>query len=99
MKEFNLKNVPGSNGNSKVSYPVVFDLKVIVDNQNALEDSKAHLLTVLSQNGVPSGNFRSRESSGGKYISITVEVVMNSEETMKKVYIDLNTLPGIKLAL
>jgi len=99
LKEFHLQNVPGGNGNSKVSYPVVFDLKVIVDSQQTVEQSKAHLMTVLSQNGVPSGNFRSRESSGGKYISLTLEVVMNSEETMKKVYFDLNTLPGIKLAL
>jgi putative lipoic acid-binding regulatory protein len=99
LKEFHLQNVPGGKGNAKVSYPVVFDLKVIVDSQQPVEQSKAHLMTVLSQNGVPSGNFRLRESSGGKYISLTLEVVMNSEETMKKVYIDLNTLPGIKLAL
>ncbi|MBE0639853.1 MAG: DUF493 domain-containing protein [Bacteroidales bacterium] len=99
MKNFHVHRSPGSNGHSKPGFPLVFDLKVIVDNQHPEEYSRAHLRTLFSQLEIPNTNWRSRLSAEGKYISFTIEVFVKTDEMMKKLYADLKTLPGIKLAL
>lgn len=99
MKNYQLHNLHNGNGKNRLIFPQIMDIKVIVDNQHPEQQSRAHLKTLLSQLEIPNTNWRSRKSTGGNYISYTVKITLNSETTMKKMYADLKTLPGIRMAL
>lgn len=99
LKNYHLHNLKGSNGNSKLAFPQVLDIKVILDKTASEEQSRAHLKTLLVQLDIPNTNWRTRQSAAGNYISFTIEIILKSDEARKQLYSSLKTLPGIKLAL
>ncbi len=99
VKNFQLHNLKSSNGNSKLAFPQVLDIKVILDKTASEEQSRAHLKTLLAQLSIPNTNWRTRQSAAGNYISFTIEIILKSDEARKELYTSLKTLPGIKLAL
>jgi putative lipoic acid-binding regulatory protein len=98
----------GGNGRGKscnlfcgesVNYPVSFDLKVIIETSIHADESQKNLETLLKKLKVPFSNWRRRSSSGGKYISFTVSVDIDSAELLEKVYTALKEIPGVKFAI
>ena len=99
-----MKNIPlhksnGSNGHGKLHFPLTFDLKVILETLHPEQQMQAYLRAILSRLEIPNAKWRSKLSAEGKYISITIEIVLKNEELMKELYAELKSVPGIKLAL
>ena len=86
-------------GNEKVKYPVNFDLKVIMENNQTDEENIASLEKLLTSSKIPYSNFRKKQSSKGKYTSYTVGVTMESQQILEKFYIDLKEIPGVVYAV
>ena len=82
-----------------VNYPVKFDLKAIIDASIKAEDSISALEMKLNEFKVPFENWRQKSSSGGKYISYTVSVEIQSHKQLEDLYTELKTVPGLKFAL
>jgi putative lipoic acid-binding regulatory protein len=103
-----LMDKPGGNGNGKVcntfnrqsvNYPVKFDLKVIIDASIKPKDSISAMEGLFKKYKVPFSDWRQKSSSGGKYISYTVSVDIDSQEMLEKLYTEMKQVPGLKFAL
>ena len=99
---------PGGNGEDKtcnlfnresVNYPVKFDLKAIIEATIEKEKSIKNIEKVLKKYNLPYENWRTRPSSGGKYLSYTVSIEIQSKQELDEVYADLKKIPGLKFAL
>ncbi len=99
---------PGGNGGARscnlfgkesVNYPVNFDLKAIIDAGIEMDISKKSMEALFDKFKVPFHDWRTKSSSGGKYISYTVSVEIDSKKTLDDLYNDLKKLPGMKFAL
>jgi len=99
---------PGGNGDGKacnlfnrqtVNYPVKFDLKAIIEAAFEKQDSIKNIENVLIKFKVPYDNWRTRPSSGGKYISYTVSIEIRSQKELEDVYTEMKKIPGLKFAL
>jgi len=98
----------GGNGDGKacnlfnkqsVNYPVKFDLKAIIEAAIEKEESIENIEKVFKKFKVPFENWRTRPSSGGKYISYTVSIDIQSQKELEDVYTELKKVPGLKFAL
>lgn len=86
-------------GKQSVNYPVEFDLKAIIVASIKPEDSMKAIEKIFIHFQVPFSNWRQKASSGGKYISYTVSVVIENQQTLEDVYKRLKTIKGLKFAL
>ncbi len=68
-----------------IDYPTDYPLKVI---GLAADDLVAHVLALLARAapGVALGEATTRPSSGGKYLSVTVDARLESEEQRRAIY-------------
>ena len=97
----------GENGDAKychtfgdsVKYPVRFDLKAIIEASISPEESITSLESVFIKHKVPFSNWRQKSSSGGKYISYNVSVVVDSRETMNHIDRQLRNIVGVKMVM
>ena len=98
----------GGNGDGKVcnlfnwqsvNYPVKFDLKAIIEAAIEKEESIRNIEKVFKKFKVPYSDWRTKPSSGGKYLRYTVSVNIASQELLEKLYTELKTVPGLKFAL
>ena len=98
----------GGNGGGKscnlfcgesVNYPVIFDLKVIIETSIDANESQKSLESLLKKLKVPFSDWRRRPSSGGKYISFTVSVDIDSAELLEKMYAKIKEVSGVKFAI
>lgn len=85
--------------NEKIKFPVNFDLKIIMLANNRHADNQAMLEQVFVQLGISFLNWRHKESEKGNYTSYTVHIRVLNEVIMKKLYDQLNTVPGVKMAI
>ena len=83
----------------KIKFPVNFDLKVIMLTQSDPNISIAELESLLVKLKIPFKNWRHKPSGKGTYTSFTVNIDLDSEKLMTKLYKDLRTVPGFKMAL
>ena len=99
---------PGGNGDGRVcntfnrqsvNYPVKFDLKAIIESSIEKEESMKNIEKVLKKIKIPFENWRTKSSSGGKYISYTVSVDINSQDMLEKLYAEIKQVPGFKFAI
>ncbi len=86
-------------GRESVNYPVNFDLKAIIESAIKPEDSIAAMEHLFRKFNIPFSGWRTRPSSGGKYISYTVSVEIRSQGMLEDLYMELKKLPGLKFAL
>jgi len=102
-----IKKINGGNGGGKVchtfgesvNYPVKFDLKAIIDAKIKPEDSMKAMEKLFNEFKVTYSGWRQRSSSGGKYISYTVSVDIESQKQLDDLYTALKKIPGLKFAL
>ena len=68
-----------------IEYPTDYPFKVI---GSSAEDFELHVRTVVGQAvpGVAMGEATVRPSSGGKYLSVTLDVRLESEEQRRAIY-------------
>ena len=83
----------------KIKFPVDFDLKVIMYTQPDPQISIAELESLFVQLSIPFRNWRHKPSGKGTYTSFTVSVHLETQELMNKLYKDLRTIPGVKMAI
>ena len=83
----------------KIIFPVNYDLKIILVANDLHNENKAMIEQVLVKLGISFLNWRHKDSGKGKYTSYTVHVRIVSEEIMKKLYLELRSIPGFKMAI
>jgi len=83
----------------KIKFPVNYDLKVILVANGLHEENKAMIEHVLTKQGITFLNWRNKDSGKGKYTSYTVHVRIQNEDIMKRLYADLRSIPGFKMAI
>ncbi|RLD35659.1 MAG: hypothetical protein DRI74_10470 [Bacteroidetes bacterium] len=89
----------GFGKDDKIIFPVNFDLKVIMHTQPDPQMSIAELESLLVVLKIPFKNWRHKPSAKGTYTSFTVNIDLVSDALMKKLYVDLRTVPGFKMAI
>jgi len=89
----------GKPGGDVVKYPVSFELKVIFNAELEEKTHRRNLELVLEDSNVKYSFKKSLKSSKGSFISITMEVVLESENQMRHLYDRLKLLPGIRFAI
>jgi len=79
-------------------FPCEFALKVMGENQDSYED---YVLSVCQQHvaGVSKKDVHTRPSRTGKYIAVTVNLVVQSRQQLDDLYIELNAYKYTKMAL
>ncbi|MCK9271504.1 MAG: DUF493 domain-containing protein [Bacteroidales bacterium] len=83
----------------EIEYPVNYDLKVIFETAGAFDILKRNLELVIEDAGVPHKFIGSRHSNKGKYVSLTVNVIIRDSDQLQYLYQRLKLLPGIKFAV
>ena len=89
----------GLGKDEKILFPVNFDLKIIMHTQSDPQVSIAELESLLIVLKIPFKNWRHKPSTKGTYTSFTVNIDLISDELMKKLYVDLRTVQGFKMAI
>jgi len=85
--------------NEKIKFPVNYDLKIILVANNKHKENIALLEKVLTKLDISFLNWRHKDSGKGKYTSYTVHVRIVTETLMKKLYAELGSVPGFKMAI
>ena len=83
---------------SLIAYPSPFPVKVM----GIKADGLVHAVTTIARQFDPAfdaGSVELRESSGGKYLGITVTVTATSREQLDELYRTLSTHPMVKVVL
>ncbi len=85
--------------NERISFPVTYELKVIMDNTLPDESNKSNIQSVLEDLEIKHRFSGSRPSSVGTYTSFTYTVTIVDYQQLHSLYDNLRPLPGIKLAI
>lgn len=83
----------------QVEYPVSYELRTVFDSTHNAAINKRNLELVLEDAKVSYTFIKSKPSSKGNYVSITMRVTLEDEKQMKVLYERLKLLPGIKFAV
>ncbi len=89
----------GYDQEEKIKFPVNFDLKVIMMTLLDLTISIAELESVLVKLAIPFKNWRHKPSGKGTYTSFTINVDIDNQELLTKLYKELRSVPNVKMAL
>lgn len=99
MKVFKLLGVNYADRGENLRFPINFDLKVIMVSRGDDEEKRNKLKALLERLSIPHREWRSKKSSKGNYISISINVTINSRYVFDSLYADLRKLEGIKFAI
>ncbi|MEN9669776.1 MAG: hypothetical protein RL018_53 [Pseudomonadota bacterium] len=83
---------------SLIVYPCVFPIKVM----GAKVDGFIHAITAVAQQFDPAFDAETlelRESKGGNYLGITINITATSREQLDELYRTLSTHPMVKMVL
>ena len=80
----------------ELKFPLDCQFRVIAENRKGMYFV---IETVLMQNGVVAPLQREHESAGGKYLSFSVDVRVESLEMMNKIDAALRSIEGVKMVL
>lgn len=89
---------PPSRQESLIEYPSLFPIKVM----GTKVDGFVHAVTSIARSfdpGFDASTIELRESSGGKYLGVTVTVTATSREQLDELYRTLSTHPLVKVVL
>ena len=81
-----------------MQFPMPFPIKVMGLNENGF----VHAITQIAERFDPAFNAATvelRESSGGKYLGVTITVTATSREQLDNIYRALTSHPQVKWAL
>ncbi len=83
---------------SLIAYPSQFPIKVM----GARVEGFVHAVTTIARHFDPNfdaSTIELRESSGGKYLGVTITVMATSREQLDELYRTLSTHPMVKVVL
>ena len=83
---------------SLIEYPSLFPIKVMGQKVDGL----VHALTHIAHQFDPTfdaATIELRESSGGKYLGVTLTITATSREQLDEIYRTLSTHPMVKVVL
>jgi uncharacterized protein len=83
---------------SLIEYPSLFPIKVM----GLKADGFVHAVTFIAEQFDPAFDARTielRESSGGKYLGVTINVTATSREQLDELYRTLTSHPMVKVVL
>jgi putative lipoic acid-binding regulatory protein len=83
---------------SLITYPSRFPIKVMGERV----DGFVHAITAIALHfdpGFDAATVELRESSGGKYLGVTITVMATSREQLDELYRTLSTHPMVKVVL
>lgn len=83
---------------SLLDYPVRFPIKVVGVNENGFVHAITHVVRQFDP-GFDAATIELRESSGGRYLGITVTVLATSREQLDDLYRALSTHPMARWVL
>ena len=101
MKKLNFDQNPFENNGEKpeVEFPVNYDLKVIMETDEQIHIQQRNLELVLEDADVNHNFVKSRHSSKGNFVSLTMNITLESMKQMQYLYRRLRLLPGIRFAV
>jgi uncharacterized protein len=83
---------------SLIAYPSLFPIKVMGEKADGL----VHAITAVARQFDPTfdaSTIELRESSGGKYLGVTITVTATSREQLDELYRTLSTHPMVRVVL
>ncbi len=83
---------------SLIEYPSQFPIKVMGERVEGF----VHAVTTVAKHfdpGFDAASVELRESSGGKYIGVTITITATSREQLDELYRTLSTHPMVKIVL
>jgi len=86
-------------GKKTLRFPVKTDIKIIMDNSLSQEDAKMEIEKACGKSKIYSTGFSVKESSGGKFKSYSINVILKNRNSMEALYADLGAISGIKMVL
>ena len=83
---------------SLLKFPCNFDIKVMGESVESFSESMIKIIKKQDENFNES-RIEMKGSSNGKYISLTCNVYVTSQEQLDKIYMDLSKSPMTKFVL
>lgn len=80
----------------ELQFPLDCQFRVIAENRKGMYFV---IETVLMQNGVTAPLQKENESAGGKYMSYSVDVCVESLERMNRIDAALRSIEGVKMVM
>lgn len=80
------------------SFPGPYTFKVIVENRDGVLEQVNGLLEKAAGRAL-TGNKTARESTGGKHVSLTFDLVVMTAEEVHVIYAAMHTVPNVVLIL
>jgi putative lipoic acid-binding regulatory protein len=87
------------NKSERISFPVNFELKVIMDATIPENENKANIEALLQRLEIKCKYLRKRLSKNGRYMGFTYTVTLEDHKKLKALYDELKALPGLKFAV
>lgn len=91
-------NPPPSSGESLISYPCAFPIKVMGLKVDGLVHAISHVARQFDP-AFDAATVELRESKGGKYLGVTITVTATSRAQLDELYRTLSTHPMVKVVL
>ena len=83
---------------SLIEYPSQFPITVMGENVDGFVHAVTHIARQLDP-AFDAANVQLRESSGGKYLGVTITITATSREQLDEVYRTLSSHPMVKVVL
>lgn len=83
---------------SLIEYPSRFPIKVMGERVDGFVQAITHVALQFDP-GFDASTVELRESSGGKYLGVTITVLATSREQLDELYRTLSTHPMVKVVL
>ena len=83
---------------SLIEYPSQFPLKVMGENADGFVNAVTHIAKQFDP-AFDATNVQLRDSSGGKYLGVTITVTATSREQLDELYRTLSSHPMVKVVL
>jgi putative lipoic acid-binding regulatory protein len=84
---------------SLIEYPSRFPIKVMGENVNGFVHAITHIAEQFDHQFDPAHSLELRESSGGKYLGVTITITATSREQLDEIYRTLTSHPMVKVVL
>lgn len=83
---------------SLIEYPSQFPIKVMGERVDGLVTAITHIAQQFDP-AFDASSVQLRESSGGKYLGVTITITATSREQLDEIYRTLSTHPMVKIVL
>lgn len=84
---------------SLIEYPSQFPIKVMGANVNGFVHAVTQIAEQFDPNFDAANALELRESSGGKYLGVTITITATSREQLDEIYRTLTSHPMVKVVL